>query len=360
MVTIQDVANRAGVSISTVSNVLTKKKFVSEPLQKRVYQAVEELDYVMDSVASNMKRGYTKTIGVITSDICGLFYPYVLKGIYQVVSQYGYSLTIYDSHVQGNEKGLKKEEECFRCLFSSKVDGVIFVSNVTRKKEREYIERLKREAGRLKHTPMVSIERDFSRYGIDSVYYDNVKTARMAVGHLIECGCREIAHIGGPEKEQIPADRKQGYLETLKEHGLNIDLKHKIAFGDYGHQSGYLAMERLLEAGKPIDGIYIANDQMGIGAMKLLKEQGIRVPDQIKLIGSDDVFVSSMMEPSLSTVHIKKKTMGKRAAEILFDRIQAREGEYGQETIAEEIETKLVVRGTTGRACEEPGSLTDW
>ncbi len=88
----------------------------------------------------------------------------MLKGIYEVVSQYGYSLTIYDSHVQGNEKGLKKEEECFRHLFSNRVDGVIFVSNVTRKKERDYLEKLKKEAGRLKHTPLVSIERDFSRY----------------------------------------------------------------------------------------------------------------------------------------------------------------------------------------------------
>ncbi len=182
----------------------------------------------------------------------------------------------------------------------------------------------------------------------------------MAVGHLIACGCRNIAHIGGPEKEQIPADRKQGYLETLRENGLKIDLKNKIAYGDYGHQSGYLAMGRLLETGQPIDGIYIANDQMGIGAMKLLKEKGIRVPEEIKMIGSDDVFMSSMMEPSLSTVHIKKKTMGKRAAGILFDRIRAKEGKFGQETVAEEIETKLVVRGTTGKVSQEQSSLTDW
>lgn len=359
MVTIQDVANRAGVSISTVSNVLTKKKFVSEPLKKRVLEAVKELDYVMDSVASNMKRGYTKAIGVITPDICGLFYPYVLKGIYEVASQYGYSLTIFDSHVYGNEKGLKKENECLRHLFSNRVDGVIFVSNVTRRKERDYLEKLKKEAGKLKHTPMVSLERDFSRYGIDSVYYDNVKTAKMAVDHLIDCGCRNIAHIGGPQKEQIPQDRKQGYLETLRERGLNVDLKNKIAYGDYGHQSGYRAMGQLLE-GQPIDGIYIANDQMGIGAIKHLKEKGVQIPEQIKIIGSDDVFMSSMTEPSLSTVHIKKKTMGKRAAEILFDRIQAREGGYEHKTVAEEMEIKLVVRATTRMITQEQSSLMDW
>lgn len=360
MVTIQDVADRAGVSISTVSNVLTKKKFVSEPLQKRVYEAIRELDYVVDSVASNMKRGYTKTIGVITSDICGLFYPYVLKGIYEVISRYGYSLTIYDSHVQGNETGLEREAECFSHLFSNRVDGVIFVSNILKKREREYLKKLNREACRLKTTPLVSIERNFSQYGIDSVYYDNVKAAGMAVEHLIESGCRNIAHISGPEGEQIPDDRRRGYVEALKARRMKVDLKNRIAYGDYSHQSGYLAMEQLLETGVPVDGVYIANDQMAIGAMKLLKEKGIRVPDQMKIIGSDDVFMASMMEPSLSTVHIKKKTMGRRAAEILLQRIAEKEGEERQETIAEEMETKLVVRSSTGRATPEFESLMDW
>ena len=359
MVTIQDVAKHAGVSISTVSNVLNKKKYVSEHLQEKVYQAVKELDYVVDSVASNMKRGYTKTIGVITSDMCGLFYPYVVKGIYEVISQYGYSLTFYDSHVLGNENGLKKEEESFEHLFSNRVDGVIFVSNISVKKERTYLEKLQKEACRIKPTPLVSIERDFSKYGIDSVFYDNVKTAKMAVNHLIDCGCKHIAHISGPLNEQIPEERKRGYLEALKEHKLAIDLKNMIAVGDYSHQSGYLAMKQLLEKGVPIDGVYIANDQMGIGAIKVLKERGIQIPESIKIIGSDDVFVSSIVEPSMSTVHIKKRSMGKRAAEILLKRISEKQ-EESNEVIADEMDTRLVIRKSTDSEIQKEGSLIDW
>ena len=190
MVTIQEVAERAGVSISTVSNVLNKKKYVSPQLKERVYQAVKELDYVADTVAKNMKRGYTKNIGVITSDMCGLFYPYVLQGIYQVLSQEGYHLTICDAHVEPGEKSLTKEQEAFRSLFSNRVDGVIFVSSVSCREKAAYLEEILREAGRLKKTPLVSLERDFSAFGIDSVYYDNRKTAGLAVEHLIEKGCR--------------------------------------------------------------------------------------------------------------------------------------------------------------------------
>lgn len=362
MVTIQDVAKLAGVSISTVSNVLNKKTYVSKPLQERVYRAVAKLNYVRDSVASTMKLGYTKTIGIITSDICGLFYPNVIKGIYETFSRQGYSFSIFDSHVMGDENGLKKEEESFRLLFSNRVDGVIFVSNVSREKEKAYIEKLKKEACRIKPTPLVSIERDFSRYGVDSVYYDNVKTAWLATRHLIDCGCKNIAHISGPIDEQIPKERIRGYLEALKERHLPFDRKDLIATGDYTHQSGYRAMNRLLEEGIPIDGVYAANDQMGIGAIKLLHDKRIAVPGRIKVIGTDDVFISSVMEPSLSTVHIKKKRMGKRAAEILLRRIAENQGklENTREVFAEEMETKLVVRKSTDANAAEDRSLMNW
>ena len=368
MVTIKDVAEKAGVSISTVSNVLNQAKYVSPDLQKKVYEAVDELNYVRDSVASNMKRGYTKTIGVITSDICGLFYPYVVKGIYEIISKHGYSLTIYDSHVVKNEKGLQKEEESFRHLFSNRVDGVIFISNISKKKEKSYLSKLKKQACMLKPTPLVSLERDFSKYGIDSVFYDNKSTAKMAVEHLIDCGCRNIAFISGPAGEEVPEERKQGYLEAMEENGLSGKANEvMIEKGDYTHQSGYKAMKRILNRAWPIDGVYAANDQMAIGALKALKEQGIQVPEQIKLIGTDDVFATSIVEPPISTVHIKKKHMGRSAAKILLRRIEEIQSmEAGDtvqivnEPIAEEMETRLVVRRSTDRRSGKEMEFVDW
>ncbi len=360
MVTIRDVAERAGVSISTVSNVLNQSKYVGDDLKRKVYEAVEELNYVRDSVASNMKRGYTKTIGVITSDICGLFYPYIVKGIYETISKYGYSLTIYDSHVLKNENGVKKEEESFKHLFSNKVDGVIFVSNVSKKKEKQYIEKIKTEACMLKETPLVSLERDFSKYGVDSVFYNNKKTAEMAVNHLIDCGCKKIVFIGGPIQEEVPEERKQGYLKAMKEGGFKVDKKIMMEAGDYTHESGYMAMNALLNRNEGIDGVYVANDQMAIGALKALKECNIRIPQDVKLIGTDNVFVTSMLEPPISTVHIKKRYMGRRAAQILLQRIeelQNAQGEAkansGHQVIAEEMETTLVVRKSTDLTAKE-------
>lgn len=365
MVTIRDVAQRAGVSISTVSNVLNQSKYVSEPLQEKVNQAILELNYVRDSVASNMKRGYTKTIGVITSDMCGLFYPYVVKGIYQTISKQGYSLSIFDTHALKNEKGLKKEEESFQQLFSNRVDGVIFVSGVSKKKEKAYLERVKAEACMLKKTPLVSIERDFSQYGIDSVFYDNIKTAKMAVEHLITCGCKKIVYIAGPANEEVPEERKMGYLEAMREHGYVVNKKTMMETGDYTHQSGYCAMKRLLEKETCIDGVYAANDQMAIGALKALKEKKIKVPDIVRLIGTDDVFASSIVEPPISTVHIRKRHMGKRAAQILLQRIEEVQEENRQtgdmgEVFAEEMETKLIVRKSTDTTAKGEMVFVDW
>lgn len=357
MVTIQEVAERAGVSISTVSNVLNKKKYVSPQLKERVYQAVKELDYVADTVAKNMKRGYTKNIGVITSDMCGLFYPYVLQGIYQVLSQEGYHLTICDAHVEPGEKSLTKEQEAFRSLFSNRVDGVIFVSSVSCREKAAYLEEILREAGRLKKTPLVSLERDFSAFGIDSVYYDNRKTAGLAVEHLIEKGCRKIAHIAGPKEEQIPEERQEGYLDTLDKHGMLSE--RCIVFGDYSHQSGYQAMMELLDTGDRPDGVYCANDQMAVGALKALKERGIEIPEEIKIMGSDDVFVASVVEPGISTVHIKKKSMGQRAAELLLMRIRESEQDNAP-VMAEEMDVHLVVRKSTDSQARDDWSVQDW
>jgi DNA-binding LacI/PurR family transcriptional regulator len=361
MVTIKDVAGRAGVSISTVSNVLNESKYVSDILQKRVRSAVTELNYVKDSVASNLKRGQTNTVGIITSDMCGLFYPYVVKGIYEVLSLRGYSLIIRDSHTILDEREIEKEYESFKNLFSNKVDGIFFVSGVTKDREKAYLEKIKSEAGALKNTPLVSIERDFSEYGIDSVFYDNVGAAKNAVNHLIDLGCENIAYIGGPKYEQIPEEREWGYLEALCGHGFRGDAQKLTAYGDYTHLSGYLAMNELLERGGRIDGVYSCNDQMAVGALKALSQRKIAVPEEIKVIGTDDVFVTRLVEPSLSTIHIKKKRMGQRAAQILLNRIEWQNGDSGDgRVIAELMDAELVVRKSTDIRAEDDSILTDW
>lgn len=359
MPTIKDVASLAGVSISTVSNVLNNTKLVSSNLTKRVHDAVRQLGYQPDRIASSMKSGISKTIGIITADICGLFYPYVLKNIYQVLEAEEFNLLIFDNHVgeaMTSQKAARHELDIFKNLFASRVDGVIFVSNQDQA-DSDYFRELVRLANAHKVTPLVSLERDFSDYGIDSVFYDNYMLARIATTHLIDCGCRHIAHISGPFNEPIPRMRIDGYLDALGEHGLSLDDNGLILYGDYTHNGGFDKMKQIVASGFSVDGVYCANDQMAVGALHYLKKQGYSVPEQVKVIGTDDVFIADMVSPSLTTVQIDKDKLGTRAAEILLTRIRqvhatdiaksSTKQNFSKDVIGEKVGVRLIKRRST-------------
>ncbi|MCR4907814.1 MAG: LacI family transcriptional regulator [Lachnospiraceae bacterium] len=344
---IKEVAKAAGVSISTVSNVLNRKKYVSPELTKKVEEAVKQLDYKVNPVARSMKSRTTGMIGVITEDFCGLFYPYVIRGISEVAEQKGYQLVICDAHgTRGDSHAVEREKELFRKLFNNRVDGVIFVSTVSARYTNTYFESIKRMANQYKKTPLVSLERNFASAGIDSVYFDGYANAKMAVSHLIDCGCRKIGHISGPKTLFVAKERIKGYEDCLKEN--NMGGFDGTVEGDYTHSSGYKGMEELLERLPDIDGVFCANDQTAIGAIMKLQEAGKRIPADVKVIGYDDVFVSGVINPPISTVHIQKRHAGTRAAEVLFKRIEETVNS-GEEYPPEEIkmEGRLVVRRST-------------
>lgn len=357
MAGIKDVAKRAGVSISTVSNVLNNSKFVSPDLQRKVEIAAKELAYRPNPVARSMKKKKSGTIGVITADMCGLFYPYIVKGIYSVANEKGYQIMICDTQgVYGEAAAIERELEKFKSLITNRVDGIIFASVVPKSGQANYLKKLKNLAEHDKKIPLVSIERDFSEFGIDSVFFDGVTGAKMAVRHLIDGGCKRIGHISGPLFMSIATDRALGYQEAMSEAGLNVD-ESMIAEGDYSHQSGYAAMKELLKSMPDIDGVFSGNDQMAVGALKALREHHIKVPEEIKMIGYDDVFISSVVEPALSTVHIRKKHAGIETAKILFDRI---ENEDKTEVTRMKMESRLVVRKSTVKDAPEDWILSDW
>ncbi|MDR0657239.1 MAG: LacI family transcriptional regulator [Treponema sp.] len=359
MVTIIDVAKRAGVSISTVSNVINKNKYVSEDLARRVNAAVQELEYSANPIAQRMKFKHTKTIGVITADLCGLFYPYVLKGMYDVLNSKGYRLIVMDSEeIHDHFGGIKKLQEGITSLVQDRVDGIVFASTVPEEMEASIIHDVMKMPSLKKNTGFVCVEKDLSKYGIDSVYADSVRGAEIAVSHLIDVGCRRIGHITGPIFFTIAQDRITGYKNAMQRNGLEVNESKMIAYGDYTHKSGYLAMKQLLQKMPGIDGIFAANDQMSVGALKALSEAKKRVPEDIKLIGYDDVFISSVMEPSLSTIHIQKRFIGKKAAELLLEQIENADNIQRGATV--EIEPKLIIRRSTVKNAPDDWILVDW
>lgn len=356
---IKDVAALAKVSISTVSNVLNNTKYVSPELVARVEDAVKKLNYEVDPIASSMKTKKSGTIGVITEDMCGVFYPYIVKGIDSIATQKGYRLIICD--VSTSKQKLapgETEKELFHKLFASRVDGIIFTSSLSAKEYDNSFLELKNMADNMyRRTPLVSLERDLTMLGIDSVYFDGYVNSQTAVTHLIECGCKKICHIAGPSTLQIVRERVDGYRKCLIKHNLTY-TPDMISYGDYTHQSGYLAAMELLETHEHIDAIFCSNDQMAVGALKYLQEHHYSIPDDIMLMGYDDVFISSIVNPPLSTIHIRKKTAGIKAAEILFDRIE--NPDANDFAIGVKLESRLVVRKSTVKTANEDWDLLDW
>jgi DNA-binding LacI/PurR family transcriptional regulator len=360
MVTIHDVAKRAGVSISTVSNVLSKNKYVSEDLARQVNTAVQELKYTANPIAQKMKIKNTNTIGVITADLCGLFYPYILKGMYDVLNAKGYRLVILDSD-GGNDRfgGIKKFKESITGLIRDRMDGIVFASTVPEEIETEILRESMNHPSFRKNTGIVCIEKNLSKHGIDSVYTDSQTGAEIAAAHLLDTGCRKICHISGPLFVTIAQDRVRGYKNVLKSKNLAVDDDRMISHGDYTHTSGYVAMKELLKKTPDLDGVFVANDQMSVGAMKALFEAGRRIPEDVKLIGYDNVFIAGVLEPSLSTIHVQKYQMGKNAAEVLLSQID-KSMDFPSKGMAIELEPKLIIRRSTDKNAPNDWILTDW
>ena len=360
MVTIHDVAKRAGVSISTVSNVLSKNKYVSDDLVRQVNAAVQELKYTADPIAQKMKIKYTNTIGVITADLCGLFYPYILKGMYDVLNAKGYRLVIMDNDgAHDSLGGIKRFQESIKGLIQDRMDGIVFASTVPEEIEAEILRDSMNLPSFRKKTGFVCIEKNLSKYGIDSVFTDSETGAEMATAHLIETGCSRICHISGPLFVTIAQDRVRGYKKIMSRHGLEVDDERMIGHGDYSHKSGYLAMQELLHKTPDLDGVFVANDQMSVGAMKALFEAGKKIPENVKLIGYDDVFIAGVLEPSLSTIHVQKYQMGKNAAELLLSQIEDGKN-FSSRGTEIELEPKLIVRRSTIKDAPDDWILTDW
>lgn len=355
---IKDVAKRAGVSISTVSNVVNQTKFVSEELAKRVRIAVQELNYRPDPVAKSMKSRHSRNIGVIATDICGLFYPYVIKGLFEVLNKNGYNMIIIDSNGLNDQFGsIERVMEGLSHLVHSRVDGIVFSSIFPESIEPIQMKKILKMTDDQRKVALVSVETDFSKYGIDSVYTNSIKAAEKATRHLLDVGCRRIGHITGPIFTRVAQDRVLGYKNAMAASGLPVD-DHMITNGDYTHRSGYNAMRELLAQMPDIDGVFIANDQMSVGALRAISESGRSVPGDIKVIGFDDVFIASVMETPLSTIHIRKRHMGIEAARLLLSRIQMQGDPMPPRLI--ELDSRLVVRKSTSASAPEDWIMVDW
>lgn len=350
-VSIKDVAAHAGVSISTVSNVLNGTKTVSDELRTRVLQTVEDLQYHANTLAKGLKSGKTDTLCVIVPSIVSVFFPKVLRGMQTAAAKNGYSLTIFETG-----ENFETEREIIRLLRRQWVDGVLLSTCCDPQENAAYIEELRRFSIGEKRVPVVFFE-EAPADGLDAVVVDNKKASYEATAHLLETGRKRIAYIAAPRHRfMMGKKRYEGYLAALRGAGLEPDAR-LVREGDYTPISGYEQMRALLSDGNRMDAVMCGNDQMAVGAIRALREAGLGIPEDVAVMGFDNNFPGTLISPSLSTISVPKQRMGQEAVELLLWRI--REGERAPARMIE-LETNLIVRQSTDIRSESAWDLYDW
>lgn len=307
MADMRDIAREARVSMSTVSHVLNGTRFVSPELRQRVLEAAERLGYRHNALARSLRTKRSHTLALVIPDITNPYYPEIARGVLQVADAAGYVTVLCSS-----DRNPAKEVAILRALESRRVDGIIFNPSGFYPDQVSVLKSLR--------IPLVLLGSRVNDPAFDLVL-TNPRGAYEPVSYLIALGHRRIGFIGGLH-EISPRPRKYtGYVEALRDAGLpvNDDL---ITQGNYSQEAGYENARRLLSLLKPPTAIFAANDLMAIGAMVAVREAALAIPEDVSVIGFDDIPQASITTPRLTTVVVPKYEMGRTAAELLLRRIE--------------------------------------
>ncbi len=328
MATIQDVAKAAKVSVATVSRVLNNSPSVSEKKQQVVMRAIQELNYQPNLLGRNLRRTETKMILVLVPTIFNTFYAKVVKGIEDIGNENGYNVMLCNTYAEKN-----REQVFLKQLKNRLVDGIIFMATGLSKEALNEINQ---------HFPIVQCCEYIKGANLSRISIDNYAAAYKAVTHLIRQGRKRIAMISSLNKLASTVEREAGYKKALENAGIAIE-PDIILPGDYGFKSGLRAARQLLTKEFNIDGIFAISDMMAIGAMKTIKENGLSVPEDIAVVGFDDIRYTSMCEPQLTTISQPQYDLGCGAMTLLLKRIQNEKADI--EHIV--LEHELMIRGST-------------
>lgn len=331
--TIKDVAKAAGVSITTVSRVLNQYSDVNPKTRAKVLQVVESLGYKPNSVARSLVTNRTNTVGLVVSDLSrsrnGHHFMFdVLCGINDRVQELGYDLVLYSTSTTA-----QKKTPYMDFVRQRRVDGVLMMGiRLDDPYTQEVVEA---------SIPSVLIDVPLTSETCSYVTTDNVAGARMAIQHLIASGHRRIGFVNGHAQAAVSQERFQGYRMALEAEGLRYDPE-LVYYGDFEQEGGSLGTAELLRRHQDLTAIFYASDLMALGGLKHLHQQGLTVPDQMSVIGYDDIELASLLHPMLTTVRQKRYEMGCSAAETLIRMLDG--NEQGRGIV---LPPELVVRETT-------------
>ena len=329
MTTIAEVAKRAGVSPTTVSYVINRKRFVTEETRLRVEQAIAELGYRPNALARSLRVGHTRTLGLILPDSSNPFFAEIAHGIEQEAFSQGYSIILCNT-----DGDIEKERFYIHLLNDKQVDGVILDTEAQTPQVLE--------AYLPSRLPVILVDRDFLNNPFDIVLADSFQGAIQAVNHLIELGHQRIACIAGPQSLLSGIQRLEGYRQAMQDAGLEV-APEWIRMGTFRVDAGRQAARQLLGLPLPPTAIFACNDMMAIGTLRAAADLGIQVPRELSVIGFDDVEIAGYTSPALTTMAQEKVEICRRAVERLIQKIAQPNGEGTRDLVP----NRLILREST-------------
>lgn len=334
-ITIYDVARQAGVSPSTVSRVMNSPEIVASYTRQKVMQVMKELSYIPSMIAASMPRNRMNYIGLIIPDITNIFFSNIIRGIQDVCEKHGYNVLVVNS-----DDSQEKEGRYLKLLYSRRVDGVIMT--VAGYREEKYSEE---ELSLMKKMHMVLIDREINGLATPIIKVDNFAGAYSAVRYLLSMGHKRIMYIAGIEGTKTNQERRKGYLAALKKAHINWKKELVADFRlDTAYQKIMHHWPQLKNSNQLPTAIFAANDLMAIGVLKAFAQLKIQVPEDVSIIGFDNIPFSDCTYPPLTTIDQPTYLMGQKAVETLLKLIDKKDIKKSIE-----LKTELIERGSVSR-----------
>lgn len=309
MATIRDVSKLAGVSVATVSRVINKKGYVSKETEEAILNAMKMLNYTPNDVARRLAGKKSNTIGLIIPNILNPFFPEIARAAEDTANKLGFNLILCNA-----DNDREKESQYYEMLINKQIDGIIIASYTAT--PIELLSLMER------NIPIVALDREYNGFDIPSIKADDKLGGELAAKHLIECGCKNIAHITGPMYIESFQERFEGFEKILKENNIYNNKLLKIE--EPSLKGGYEATKKLLDQNKEVDGIFAGNDILAIGCYKALNDLGYKLYTDVKLIGYDGL-ESNINYLEISSVAQPMYNLGKYAVDLLVKRIRDEE-----------------------------------
>ena len=331
MVTLKHIADELGISINTASRALNAKPDVSPATRERVVETARRMSYVPNGLARSLIKGRTRTVGLVIDDVSNPIFGMLIRGAEDTARSQGYSVILSNTDGSGD-----LESQAVRILRSKRVDGMLI-----HPMQVSYDHLMELKAAGI---PLVLLNRHIDALDVDYVINNNLSGAYQAVTHLLSLGHRRIAHVTGPLQISSVQERLAGYRKGLEEVGLPFD-RDLVVHGRLDMEEGYRATEALLGQHPEITAFFLYSDLLAIGALKALRCRGYRVPEDVSLVGYDDIVFAELLEVPLTTVRQPIYEIGRRGMEVLLELVQEPEAERIRQHVV--LEPQLVVRRST-------------